>query len=120
LNKVDLLLDASNDLVVRNFDLVLTNDKEILPQRIKQMLQTFKGEWFLDNDLGIPYFQEVLGQTKALDVVRSIFIDAVQNVEGVKELVDFDMRFNNKLRTFEMDMVVSDDTNTLYEINYNV
>lgn len=99
----------SNDIYFKNGRLVLINgsntDLEIL-QRIKVRLRFFQGEWFLNTDHGIPYFQNILGTKNLnLDVVQSLFQAQILEVEGVKDmissLIDYDPQQRKVLYTFE-------------------
>lgn len=42
-------------------------------QKTKELLQFFKGEWFLNEEEGLPYFQQVLVKNVESRVVLSIF-----------------------------------------------
>ena len=116
----DLLLSANHDLVVLDFDLQITKNEQILPQKIKQALLMFQGEWFLDIEQGVPYYSDVLGQKGALDSIRSVFIDCINSVPGVKELSQFDMSYIAQTRELRLKFSVVDDTNSYYEIELNV
>ena len=51
---------VDNDLVFEDRNLAIVSGTALVAQRLKVVLQLFKGEWFLDADAGIPYFQEIL------------------------------------------------------------
>lgn len=112
----DLLLGADHDLVIENFDLQLTNNEQIVVQRVKQALLLFKGEWFLDIDLGVPYYSDILGQKNSIDAVRSIFISEIRNVEGVKDLTEFNINFDEANRKLVIDFIIIDDFNNQINI----
>jgi len=111
----DLLLSGA-DILIENFDLQLTNDDEAVAQRVKRALLLFKGEWFLDRDLGVPYYENILGTKNSLDSVRSVFIQAIRDVEGVKEIKNFDMQFNDATRELSIDITILDDLNNIQTI----
>ena len=115
--KRDLALSREHDLKIENFDLKLTDNNEIVAQRIKQALLLFKGEWFLDVDLGTPYYESILGHKNSLDTVRAIFVSEVQRVEGVKEVVKMEINLNNANRTASINLAVIDETNNEIEVN---
>jgi hypothetical protein len=104
----DLLLGSDNDLEIVNFDLQLTDNNTTLKQLLKQELKTFKGDWFLDVDKGLPYYQEILGQRNSIDAVRSIFIEAIKSVDGVEEIIDLELNLDGKNRTLEIKFTVLD------------
>ena len=113
----DLLLSDKGDLVIKDFDLLLTSDKQILTQAIWQELKTFKGDWFLDIDKGLPYYQDILGQRNSIDSVRAIFIEAIKSVSGVKEIVDLELNLNGKDRTLDVSITVLDEYNNNINVN---
>lgn len=53
----DLKLGVDGDLEIKNGDLLLTTSDDAVRQHLQQRLRTFLGEWFLDLDVGIPFFQ---------------------------------------------------------------
>lgn len=74
------------DIDLSTGDLVLTAGLEEIRQNIKIRLRFNQGEWFLNTDLGIPYFGTILTKNPNLAVVRSIIRDAISGVPGVKEV----------------------------------
>jgi hypothetical protein len=58
----DFLLGADNDLAVSDAgDLIVIDSRAVLAAQICEIrLKTYKGEWFLDQEEGIPYLQELL------------------------------------------------------------
>lgn len=98
-------------LAPETYDLSLTSAKnlrltadmgEFLSQKIETVLKTFSGEWFLNPDLGIPYFDKILIKQADLDDINSIFKSAVQNIEEVDEVLSFETDFNAGTRTYEV------------------
>lgn len=91
-----LALDDNKDFYFINYRLVSTTGLQEIIQRIRVRLQFFKGEWFLNTDHGIPYFQSILGQ-KAVDlnIVSNIFKNAMLDVDGVLELLEFSIEFDS-------------------------
>ncbi len=51
-------------------------------QKTKELLQFFKGEWFLNTDEGVPYFQQVFVKNVDSRAVLSIFRKALMLVPG--------------------------------------
>lgn len=117
MNKVDLLLNDNFDLEIKDFDLKLTDDKQTLKQSILQHLKVFKGDWFLDVDKGLPYYQDILGQRNSIDSVRAIFIEGVKSVDGVKEIVDLELNLNGKNRSLDVKISVLDEYDNLINVS---
>ena len=97
---LDFRLDAlTNDIKFTDGDIeVITDEKEFVGQRILIKLRTFLGEWFLNQNFGIPYFETVLGRNVDLGDIQSIFINAINSTPGVKELLQLDLDFNTSTR----------------------
>lgn len=113
----DLYLTSGHDLLVENFDLVLTINENAVAQRVKQALLLFKGEWFLDTDIGIPYYDSILGQKHSIDGVKSLYIAHIKKVEGVKEIIEFNIEFNDAARAITINFRFSDILNNSIEVS---
>ena len=88
--KIDLALDpATGDLVFVNRDLATLSGAELVQQRLAIILQMFRGEWFLDADAGIPWFQEILEKGVDTTVVDAILRKAILDTEDVNRLLTY-------------------------------
>lgn len=79
---MDLKLQG-DDLAIEKGDLVLVDGREAISQHLRLRLSMFKGEWFLDQRVGIPYFQSILVKNPNLAVVRGIYSKAITTTPGV-------------------------------------
>lgn len=113
----DLLLGSDHDLVITDFDLNLTDDTQTLNQSILQHLKAFKGDWFLDVDKGMPYYEEILGQRNSIDSVRAVFIEQIKSIDGVKEIVDLELNLNGADRSLDVKISVLDGYDNLVNVN---
>jgi hypothetical protein len=93
---VDLLLDGDNDLVVTT-DLEFARGTEGVAQLCRIAVQTFAGEWFLDLDVGIPYWEQILGANPeaAIIAARAGFHDELLATDGVTQLLVLNATFDN-------------------------
>jgi len=103
----DLLLNNDHDLQIEGFDLKLTNDSQIVAQKVKQALLTIKGEWFLNEELGVPYL-EILGQKNPASLISTILISHIMRVEGVKEIISFEVEEDKQSRTMVIRLEIKD------------
>lgn len=94
---VDLELDSDGDLVV-DTDLHFTTGLAAVAQGIRLRIQTFKGEWFLDLDHGVPYFQDLLGQKFNEAKARAAFRDAILSAPEIDSLDSLTVTFNGQTR----------------------
>jgi hypothetical protein len=94
-----LLLDADGDLVITS-DLQWTYGIDAVVQSCRIALQMFQGEWFLDLDAGIPYWDQILGQKPdiAIAVARDEFRRELLSVSGVLEVVRLEVTFDGPSR----------------------
>jgi len=87
---MDLKLDGNGDAIFSNGNTVVTKGaEENTAQRLYIMLRTFAGEWFLNVEHGIPYFQSILGQKTSKQAVDLIFQQKILAESGVQEIVEF-------------------------------
>ena len=103
---MDLLLDLDplspsyGDLTWKNGpltpDYTTQNRVDIVAQRLRIRLLTFREEWFLDIGYGIPYFQRILGHKTKKSDVDLIFQREILLENGVKELTFFESTFENR------------------------
>lgn len=96
----DLLLDNQNDLVIVNGDFALARGIDAVVQSCRIAIQMVAGEWFLDQDAGIPYWTAILAFKPAV-AVRSaqIAINAeLLRVVGVIQVTKLDVSFSGVSR----------------------
>ena len=75
----DLHLDATGNIAtVGEADF-----PALLSQRITHRLQTFKGECFLDREIGVPYYEEILKKNPDLGRIRSLLSSVISGIDGV-------------------------------------
>lgn len=87
-NPQDLMLDNSNDLVIQNGDLVFIYGIAAVAQACRITIQIFAGEWFLNLDVGIPYWQSILAQKPeiAVPAAQIAFRAELEAVQGVLDV----------------------------------
>lgn len=105
---IDLLLDDDGDLVVDR-DVYFSRGLEAVAQGIRIRLQMFRGEWFLDLDAGVPYYQELLGQKFSEVRARAAFRAAILAAPGATELISLAVTFNRSTRRMSVDWEVRTD-----------
>ncbi len=94
------MLDAGGDLAVVDFDLALVEGAAQVGQRLKTRLKSFLGEWFLDTDFGVPYFQEILKKGPDLNRVIAVIQEQILADAEVLEITDFQTTYDNGARAF--------------------
>ena len=100
---MDLKLDDNGDLLIGDDgDLVLVDGIDAIAQHLTIRLQFFQGEWLLDLRIGFPYFEEVLRKAPDLNVVRSLFREAILTTPGVLEVTDLELDYDGVTRALSV------------------
>lgn len=109
----DIKLDGDGDLSVSGGDLEMVSDADGILQSINTRLQFFQGEWFLDEDAGIPYFQSVLIKNPDPNVLSAIFRETILETPGVSALNDLTLDFDRSARRLSVSFRVETDLGQL-------
>lgn len=97
-----LITEESHDLVVLDDLIIIPIVEDSTAQRLKIRLLTFKGEWFLNTNFGIPYYQVVFQKRVTKGQVDSIFRVEILSTPDVETIVNFDSIFNNATREYTL------------------
>jgi hypothetical protein len=88
---------------------------EYLAQKIRHTISVFRGEWFMDRSIGIPY---IPGENVEKDMHRRMIETALQvrvgEVDGVEKFLSFNTSLNNATRILTADFTVQIDTGETY------
>jgi len=87
-----------HDLLIENGNIVLYSDNASIAQKIRERLLLLRGEWFVNETIGIPYFQGILGAKTTPFPFRKFFIDAIKSVNGVTDVPSFSMNIDGTSR----------------------
>lgn len=106
----DLAMNVqTGDLVVRNGDLMIVNNGERVAQQVLITLREWLGEWFLKTSDGVPYLEYILIKNPNEAHVRQVLSEAIQSVDGVKGVTEFEFAFNRILRTLTVSYEIDTD-----------
>jgi hypothetical protein len=104
---VDLeLVEDTNDLNFESRDLTVVSGSALVAQRLKVALQLFKGEWFLDAEQGVPWYQEILEKGVDTNVIDSILRDKVIKTPGVNRILEWSSEIDAATRTVSVAFTV--------------
>lgn len=98
---IDWKLDADGDLDVGT-DLAFAAGLDAVAQGVRIILLTFKGEWFLDLDHGVPYMQELLGYRFSPLKTQQAFRAAILTVPGVEEISSIEVSLSPATRALRV------------------
>lgn len=100
---MDLRLNNEGDLLIEDDELKLIDGDDAIVQHLTIRLRFFLGEWFLDERLGVPYFDSVLIKNPNLVLVRGILRQAILTTPGVEQLDSFQFTYDNAIRKMRLD-----------------
>lgn len=106
----DLAMDVStSDLIVHGGDLMIVDNAERVAQQVLITLREWLGEWFLKTSDGIPYLEYILVKNPNEAHIRQILTQAIESVEGVKDVTELEFAFNRILRTLTVSYEIDTD-----------
>lgn len=115
-----LQLNDDFDLDIQNNNFVLVDGISALRDRLRTNLRTFKGEWYLDPQLGVPYFSTVFKKPVNFGALNTVFSNIIRGTEGVKSLNSLSLDLNSSTRELTVDFRVSADNGTILEETFSV
>jgi len=99
----DWVLDANGDIAV-------ASDPYSLAQDAASAIRAFEGECWYDTALGVPYWQQILGQLPPLSLVRAQMIAAAMTVPEVVSAQVFFTGFVNRVLSGQVQITTADGT----------
>jgi hypothetical protein len=118
---VDLGLDDdTGDLGDLNGDIALATGDVAIGQYLKQRLRLFLTEWFLAENAGIPFHDEVFVKNPRLLVIDALFKNEILSAPGVVELVRFGMALDGRSRVLTLDFEVRTENGVFLEISEDI
>ncbi len=106
---IDLKLNEQHDLDLNGGDLNLIAGAEKIRQQVEILLQTFLGEWFLNVEHGIPYYEKVLIKQANRAEIEAIIRDKIRSIEGVRRIQTFSIMVNHPTRRLRADLEMTTD-----------
>lgn len=87
---MDIKLGEDGDISLVNGDAQTTSiGAEDLAQRLRIRLNTFQGEWFMDNTLGIDWWNRVMGKNRSKMAVDAIIQDSILKEPDALQIVSY-------------------------------
>jgi hypothetical protein len=100
----DIKLGSDGDILIQNGKISFT---ESVGQRVSIALRTLKGEWFLDEKIGIPYFQKIFAEKITKTEVDLIMKNQISCVKGVEKIIEFNSTIINGLYEYTCSILTS-------------
>lgn len=96
-------------------DLILTTGSEEIKQNIRIRLRFFQGEWFLNTDIGIPYFRSFFIKNPNLALIRSIIREAVEGVPKIQSVTKVNTEIMTGSRELKVNIEATTDLNEILQ-----
>lgn len=109
----NMKLGTDGDISFSAGQLQMVSGGDSIVQAVKIALQFFKGEWFLDPNKGVPYFQEILGHKPTNNSLVTIFKNVILEVPGVLDVVSLILTPGRASRTMGVSFRISTDVGEL-------
>lgn len=93
---IDLKIDpTTDDLVIPP---VFVSGVDAVRQGIERRVKKFRGEWFLNTDSGMPWFEDILGQQYDELKIKAAFREAILATPGVGSILSMSVSFSAATR----------------------
>lgn len=99
---MDIQQTTTGDIAIVNNTIHFFTGADEVGQRITQRLRTFLGEWFLNQNIGVPYFQEILKKNPNNRIVEAVFKREIIDTPGVIGLESFEILADNATRVITL------------------
>jgi hypothetical protein len=99
-------LDSTGDIDLTGHRLNFVTRAEYVRQKIQKRLNFFQGEWFLDERLGFPWLQRILGKKPTPNQMDAYFRFAISTVPEVASVTHLSVVFDNAARRVDTDYEV--------------
>jgi hypothetical protein len=106
---------TNDDLAIENGQLVLIVGEEALRQRLRTRLLTFRNEWFLDPNVGIPYYRDVFIKDPELGALNAAFSKEILDTTGVQALNAISFDLDTSTRQLSVTFTVTGEGSVLTE-----
>jgi phage baseplate assembly protein W len=106
---------VDGDIVIENGDIVMVEGDEELAQSIQSILQTRKGEFFLEPDHGLS-FDNILGKQANQYEARDDIVEAVSQEPRVASVADVVFVDDRKARKRSVGLTIQKEDGTEMEV----
>lgn len=106
---LDLAINNDGDLEVKNYDLQVVDSLDQTIQELIIRLRFFLGEWFLDIEAGIPYYQDFFVKAPNQIRIESILKNEILDTPGILELTSFKTEFDDPIRQYSVEFGATAD-----------
>lgn len=98
----DLALDTFGELDLSRDDLYFVTGADAVAQQLKIRLRLVRGEWFLDQRVGVPYQSQIWVKNPNLAAIQATYRQAIASTTGVDTVDRIDIAFDSPTRQLNL------------------
>jgi hypothetical protein len=102
---IDLYLDTSHDLEVQSYDLRMVAGADEVAQHLLVGLRLFLGEWYLDEQAGMPYYRDAFVAAPSTRVLGVLFRQEILADPDIEQIKEFTMSHDRATRSLDVAFV---------------
>jgi hypothetical protein len=116
---MDILLNSLGDIDVTNNEIILVTENDAIAQHLSIRLKTFLGEWFLNTNIGMPYFEEFLVKSPNKLVLDSRIREAVLETPGIVSVDSIEYSLDPVTRALSIAFTATLDSGTSFNFTFS-
>lgn len=89
---------TAQDLDISTGTLRFISGPEEIAQKLRIRLRFVRGEWFADENAGIPYFDSIFIKNPSFEAIQAIYRQAITTCPGIDSLIAFNLVFDGATR----------------------
>lgn len=97
-----LALNSENDIFASDGKIKRIYDGGQVVQHVRTRLLHYYGEWFLDTNSGVPYFDQIFTRPADLLAAESIIKGVIIRTPGIDTLDTFELSFDRNTRVLSV------------------
>lgn len=107
---LDLKLDETiGDILVEGTDLALVAGVAEVAQHLRVGLALFRGDWYLDEQSGVPYYQQILISAPNTRAIETVFRQSILSDDDITGLPVFEMDIDRRGRQLAVRFVAESE-----------
>lgn len=110
----------TNNFVLANGDLSIIAGVPSIVQAIRQKVRAVLGEWFLDETVGVDWYDSIFVKNPDLSAIGAILRAAIAGVPGVVDIQTFSATLDKVHRALSVSFTATDDTGELVVDSFQV
>jgi hypothetical protein len=115
---VDIAM-SNDDMICENGKIKLVKKADEILQRVRTRLRRIKGEWFLNVNAGIPYYEGQILGGKDFNYVKLVISAEINNTLGVSDIQELNLITDPKTKKTSIYAAIVIDE-SVYELTEEV